>query len=67
MSVTIEKNKITAVSNGYLQPNKGDVVIDLKNKTVMPGLIDMHVHLELETKKGNLADRFILNPADIAF
>jgi imidazolonepropionase-like amidohydrolase len=67
MTVTIEKNKITAVSNGYLQPNKGDVVIDLKNKTVMPGLIDMHVHLELETKKGNLADRFILNPADIAF
>lgn len=67
MTVTIEKNKITAVSNGYLQPNKGDVVIDLKNKTVMPGLIDMHVHLESETKKGNLADRFILNPADIAF
>ena len=67
MSVTIEKNKIAAVSNGYIQPNKGDVVIDLKNKTVMPGLIDMHVHLESETKKGNLADRFILNPADIAF
>jgi imidazolonepropionase-like amidohydrolase len=67
MTVTIEKNKITDVRNGYLQPNKGDEVIDLKNKTVMPGLIDMHVHLESETRKGNVADRFILNPADIAF
>ncbi len=27
----------------------------------------MHVHLEGETKKGNVADRFILNPADVAF
>jgi imidazolonepropionase-like amidohydrolase len=33
----------------------------------MPGLIDMHVHLESETRKGNVADKFILNPADIAF
>ena len=33
----------------------------------MPGLIDMHVHMETETKKGNTADRFILNPTDVAF
>ena len=33
----------------------------------MPGLIDMHVHLESETKKGGVADKFIENPEDIAF
>ena len=33
----------------------------------MPGLMDMHVHMEGETKKGALADRFTLNPTDIAF
>jgi imidazolonepropionase-like amidohydrolase len=27
----------------------------------------MHVHVESETRKGNVADRFMLNPADIAF
>lgn len=67
MTVIIEKNLITEVHNGFLQPKSGDAVINLKNKTVLPGLIDMHVHLESETRKGNLADRFILNPADIAF
>ena len=33
----------------------------------MPGLIDMHVHLESETSKGGAIERFVLNPADLAF
>jgi imidazolonepropionase-like amidohydrolase len=33
----------------------------------MPGLIDMHVHMETETRKGNTADKFINNPSDVAF
>ncbi|RYZ98668.1 MAG: amidohydrolase family protein, partial [Sphingobacteriaceae bacterium] len=41
--------------------------IDLKSKTVMPGLMDMHVHLEGETRKGGAIDRFTTNPADVAF
>jgi imidazolonepropionase-like amidohydrolase len=65
--VVVEGNKIAAVEKGYMAPAATDKVIDLKNRTVMPGLIDMHVHLEQETRKGNVADRFILNPADIAF
>jgi hypothetical protein len=27
----------------------------------------MHVHLESQTRKGAVADPFLLNPADIAF
>lgn len=67
MSVIIEGNKIVEVKTGYVQARSSDKVIDLKNKTVMPGLMDMHVHLESETKKGAVADRFTMNPADIAF
>lgn len=67
MSVIIEGNKIVEVKSGYVQAKPSDKVIDLKNKTVMPGLMDMHVHLESETKKGAVADRFTMNPADIAF
>ena len=67
MSVIIEGNKITAVNTGFTSPGPADKLIDLKNKTVMPGLIDMHVHMETETRKGGAGDRFILNPADIAF
>jgi imidazolonepropionase-like amidohydrolase len=67
VTVIVEGNKIVDVQPGYLQPKANDKVIDLKNSTVMPGLMDMHVHLEGETKKGGVVDRFIMNPADIAF
>jgi len=67
MTIVIEKDRFTAINTGYTLPASGEKIIDLKTKTVTPGWIDMHVHLETETKKGNVADRFILNPADIAF
>jgi adenine deaminase len=46
MSVIIEGNKVVDVQKGYTAGAPGDKTIDLKSKTVMPGLIDMHVHLE---------------------
>lgn len=67
MTIVVEKNKITAVQNGFTPAADGDITIDLKSKTVMPGWIDCHVHVEQETKKGNLADKFVYNPADVAF
>ncbi len=67
MTIVVEGKKVSSVTNGYVQPGSGDRLIDLKSKTVMPGLIDMHVHLESETKKGAVADRFTTNPPDIAF
>lgn len=66
-SVIIQGNKIIDVKEGFVKAESADNIIDLKSKTVMPGLLDMHVHLEMETKKGNAADRFTMNPADIAF
>ena len=67
MTIVVEKDRIVAIDKGYSQPASNEKIIDLKTKTVTPGWIDMHVHLETETRKGNVADRFILNPADIAF
>ena len=67
MSVIIEGNKIVDVKQGYVQARPADKLMDLKNRTVMPGLMDMHVHLEGETKRGGVADRFTMNPQDIAF
>lgn len=66
-SIIIEGNKILDVKEGFATATGTDKVIDLKNKTVMPGWIDMHVHMESETRKGNTADRFILNPTDVAY
>jgi imidazolonepropionase-like amidohydrolase len=67
VTIVIEGNKITAVEKGFTKPGKDDKVIDLGKKTVMPGLIDMHVHLEGETNKDQALQRFTLNDADVAF
>ena len=64
VSIIVEGNRITEVTNGFI--NENGKVVNLKNRYVMPGLMDMHVHLEGETKKGAAADRFTMNPADIA-
>lgn len=66
-SVVIQDGKIADIKEGFVKAESDDKVIDLKNKTVLPGLIDMHVHVESETKKGGVVDKFIMNPADIAF
>ncbi len=66
-SIIIEGSKIIDIRDGFITPSALQQVIDLKRSTVMPGLMDMHVHIESETRKGAVADRFIQNPADIAF
>ncbi|HRI19322.1 MAG TPA: amidohydrolase family protein [Panacibacter sp.] len=66
-SIIIQGNKIIEVKEGFVKSESTDKVIDLKSKTVMPGLMDMHVHMEEETHKGAAADEFTVNPADIAF
>ena len=66
MSIIIEKNKISDVVKGYVTANATDKIIDLKNKTVMPGLIDCHVHMDHETNPDRTL-RFSQNEADIAF
>ena len=67
MTIVIENNMILSVENGFKTGSAGDKVIDLKTKTVMPGWIDMHVHLESETSRMGYLDQFTMNPSDIAF
>lgn len=66
-TIVVEGNKITAVLSGYAKPAAGDKAVDLKKMTVMPGLIDMHVHIESETSPTRYLDAFTQNEADIAF
>lgn len=67
MTVVVEGNTITSVQKGFAVPAPGDSIIDLSRKTLMPGLIDMHVHIENETSKDQNLQRFTLNDADVAF
>lgn len=67
VTIVIEANRITAIRRGYEQPASGDELIDLRDKTVLPGLMDMHVHLESETNKDAYSEKFRMNDADMAF
>ena len=67
-TVIVSGNKIQSVLDGFVNPKgEDDTVIDLKSKTVMPGLIDMHVHIEGESSPSRYMDAFTKNDADVAF
>ncbi|NCI47477.1 metal-dependent hydrolase family protein [Sediminibacterium soli] len=67
MSIIVDGNKVTEVQKGYTAAMGTDRTIDLKSKTVMPGLIDMHVHMETETNPNKYMETFTFNPADYAY
>ncbi len=66
-TIVVSKTKIIRIDDGFTtKANSKDVEIDLKNKYVLPGLIDLHVHVE--TVKSNRAyiSKYIDNEADVA-
>ena len=66
MTIIIKDDRIQEIQSGYVDAPREAVVIDLKNKTVMPGLMDMHVHIEHESSKTRYMERFSMEQADIA-
>ena len=67
VTIVVEDNKIKAVKKGFAEAQEGDTVIDLKTSTVMPGLMDMHVHLSSQHGgPQTYLERFSLNEADYA-
>lgn len=67
MSLLLDGNKITEVRKGYVAATGETRLIDLKNRTVLPGFMDMHVHIEGEQSRTSYADRFTQNEAFVAF
>jgi imidazolonepropionase-like amidohydrolase len=67
VTIVVEGNRIAAVRDGFQQPARGARLVDLSRSVVLPGLIDMHVHLEGETSPDRYLERFTLNPEDLAF
>ena len=66
-TIVVEGNKIVDVVDGYAKAGTNDKTVDLKNSTVMPGLMDMHVHVETETSPNRYLDGFTQNDADVAY
>ena len=67
-TIIVSKDRIIEVKNGYVNSDDpNDTIIDLSSATVMPGFIDMHVHIESEYDPKRFINEFTLNEADRAF
>ena len=44
-TIIVDGERIIAIRDGFVAPPAGTRLVDLKNLTVLPGLIDSHVHL----------------------
>lgn len=66
VSIAVRDGKIAAVTDGYARPRKGETVLDLRQYTVLPGLMDMHTHLTSQNSPQTYSEGFFMNPADFA-
>ncbi len=64
VTVVIEEGRIADVVPGFTAAADGDELIDLSAQTVLPGLMDMHVHLTGELSRTSYLDEVVLNPTD---
>lgn len=67
MTILIEDGVILELQRGFQNPGPEDQLIDLSDRVVMPGLIDLHVHLEGETNPNRYIETFTLESEDRAF
>ncbi|HEX9735117.1 MAG TPA: amidohydrolase family protein [Thermoanaerobaculia bacterium] len=65
-SIVVDGGRIVAIADGYLAGGDGDEVIDLKDATAMPGLMDVHTHLSSQSSKDAYSEAPRLNPGDYA-
>ncbi|MEO2177758.1 MAG: amidohydrolase family protein [bacterium] len=52
-TIVISDNKITELADGFVNPAAGARLLDLKDQFVLPGLMDLHVHLLIELGPGS--------------
>ncbi len=65
-TLVVEAGRIIAVRSGYEEPDVGVTLVDLREYTVMPGLMDMHTHLSMQYSRNAYLNRFIKSEADLA-
>ncbi len=64
-TIVVEDKRIARIERGYITVADANIV-DLRNQTCMPGLIDLHVHLAFSLTPNATVEGFSFNPADYA-
>ncbi|GAK90101.1 Xaa-pro dipeptidase family enzyme [Nonlabens ulvanivorans] len=67
MTITVVNNRISKVEKGFLDIPEDETYINLKDKWVMPGFTDMHVHMETEYNPHAYVAKYVDDPADVAY
>ncbi|MHA3793844.1 metal-dependent hydrolase family protein [Rhizorhabdus wittichii] len=63
VSIVIDGDRIRAVEPGFVEARAGETVVDLSNRTVLPGLIDCHVHITMAFHPGDPIRRAVTRSA----
>ncbi len=66
VTLVVEDGRIAAVQDGFVAPGPEDELIDLSAMTVLPGLMDMHVHLTGELSPRSYLEDVQFESADQA-
>jgi len=67
VTIRIDGDTIVAIERGFTTPSEDDTLFDFRERTVLPGLMDSHVHLTGEYSQDARLKPFIMNEADYAF
>jgi imidazolonepropionase-like amidohydrolase len=66
VTLIVVDGRIRDIVTGYREPAEGDRVIDLREYTVVPGLMDMHTHLMSQHSKDSYTEKFFMEESDYA-
>ncbi len=65
-TVVVSDGKIVDIYNGFQEVKDGYMLLDFSEATVLPGLMDMHIHIEHESNPKLYEQRFRNNDTDVA-
>lgn len=67
VTISVKDGLIVDVEKGYIKAPRFAEVYDLKDQWVMPGFTDMHVHMETEYNPHAYIQKYVDDPADVAY
>jgi len=67
ITIVINGDIVQSVLRGYLKPGPNDTLINLKNYTVLPGLMDMHTHLSGQSNPKVYMEKFYMDIDEYAY
>lgn len=67
VTIVVNGGRIEAIEGGFRRAGAGDEAVDLSGATVLPGFMDMHVHLTSEYSRTSEIDSVKKSEADRAY